>query len=291
MVVAESLGAGQINVPLLTPVALGLGGNAITVSATLWAQMRSYGAVLGASPDVQSAALARVVAQRADAGLAPLTLAMVFPFSCHNYELRDWLISAHIDPDRDVRLVVLPPPLLVDALRTGQIDGFCVGEPWSSLAVDAGIGVIVAVASDIWRRPPEKVLGMRVEFAQKHPEVVAALVRAVAAAAEWASQAGNREELSQLLAQPRYVGAPPALLRAALDGKILAQAGSSPIERPEFIVLGGSEATMPRHAHAEHFYLQMLRWKQISAGEDCQKRAAQTFRADLYRGAMGMEPG
>ena len=61
---------------------------------------------------------------------------MVFPFSCHNYQLRDWLESAGVDPDRDVRLVVLPPPLLVDALRSGQIDGFCVGEPWNSLAVD-----------------------------------------------------------------------------------------------------------------------------------------------------------
>ena len=60
---------------------------------------------------------------------------MVYPFSCHNYELRYWLAACGIDPDRDVRLVVLPPPLLVDALREGQIDGFCVGEPWNSLAV------------------------------------------------------------------------------------------------------------------------------------------------------------
>jgi two-component system, oxyanion-binding sensor len=172
MVVAETLGAGQINVPLIAPVALGRGGNAITVSRALWSQMNSAGAELGGAPTAVAAALGQVVAQRAAAGAAPLVLAMVFPFSCHNYQLRHWLGSGGIDPDRDVRLVVLPPPLLVDALRTGQVDGFCVGEPWNSVAADTGAGVIAAVVSDIWPAAPEKVLGMRADYASRHPETV-----------------------------------------------------------------------------------------------------------------------
>src|SRR5581483_521639 len=89
---------------------------------------------------------------------SPLTFGMVYPFSCHNYELRYWLAAVGIDPDRDVRLVVIPPPFLVDAMRAGQIDGFCVGEPWNSVAVAAGVGTIVTPTTAIWPHSPEKVL-------------------------------------------------------------------------------------------------------------------------------------
>jgi two-component system, oxyanion-binding sensor len=138
MAVASTLGIGHLTVPLVAPMSLGLGGNAITVSNRVWQQMLLEGAELGASPALQGAALKCVIQTRARSHLAPLTFGMVYPFSCHNYELRYWLTSCGIDPDRDVRLFVIPPPLLVDAMREGQIDGFCVGEPWSSLAVEAG---------------------------------------------------------------------------------------------------------------------------------------------------------
>ena len=124
---------------------------------------------------LQGAALQRIVAARNRAQLAPLTFGMVYPFSCHNYELRYWLAAVGIDPDRDVRLVVIPPPLLADAMRAGQIDGFCVGEPWNSVAVEAGIGAIVTPTTAIWPSSPEKVLGCRASWAERHPERLAAL--------------------------------------------------------------------------------------------------------------------
>jgi ABC-type nitrate/sulfonate/bicarbonate transport system substrate-binding protein len=238
MVIAQNLGAGLLDTPLRAPVALGTGGNAITVSRALWKAMRGSGAMIGAEPVVQARALADVIARRNTAGLQALTLAMVFPYSCHNYQLRDWLQSAGVDPDRDVRLVVLPPPLLVDALRSGQVDGFCVGEPWNSLAVDAGFGVIPVVCSDLWPRPPEKVLGMRAQLAEENAETVAALVRCIQAASLWASDAGNHQDLAKLLSQPRYVGAPARLLHSALVGDIRVDAQEPPIRRPEFICFG-----------------------------------------------------
>src|SRR5262245_13814632 len=159
MAVASSLGIGHLQVPLAAPLSLGLGGNAITVSTALWEQMTVQGASAAAAPGAQGQALRKVVAARARLNKPPLTFAMVYPFSCHNYELRYWLAASGIDPDHDVRLVVLPPPLLVDALRENQVDGFCVGEPWNSLAVDVGVGHIVAATTAIWRASPEKVLG------------------------------------------------------------------------------------------------------------------------------------
>ena len=287
MVVAESLGAGQLAVPMVAPVALGRGGNAVTVSRSLWASMVEAGATLGAAPAVQGAALARVVAQRRGGQKAPLTLAMVFPFSCHNYELRYWLAAAGIDPELDVRLVVLPPPLLVDALRTGQVDGFCVGEPWNSIAVDAGLGAIVTCATDIWERAPEKVLGMQREFAERHPDLVDALVRSIQCASAWIDDPDHHAELVQLLSEPRYVGAPAELMKAALRGSLRLVGDQPPVEKPGFLSLGGTDANVPWTEHAAWYYSQMLRWRQISAAADKRERAVQSFRPDLYFRALG----
>jgi two-component system, oxyanion-binding sensor len=285
MIVAENVGIGHLDTPLVAPVALGTGGNAITVSKPLWQAMSDAGAVAGAPPADLAAALAKVVAQRAAAGDAQLTLAMVFPFSCHNYELRDWLDMGGLDPDRDLRLVVLPPPLLVDALRTGQVDGFCVGEPWNSLAVDAGIGVIAAAGSDVWPRPPEKVVGMRASYAEQNPEVVAALVRSIHGAAQWASDPGNHADLAQLLSQPRYVGAPARLLQAALDGAIRFEPGQVPLARPEFLSLD-AEAIVPHERYAELFYSRMRRWGQVAANVDGLDRARAGFRVAAFHDAL-----
>ena len=285
MVVAESIGVGQLNVPLVAPVALGHGGNAITVSLDLWREMRHEGAQLGGDPVSQAAALGRVIRRREEAGVAPPTFAMVFPYSCHNYQLRDWLSAGGIDPDVQARLIVLPPPLLVDALRTGQVDGFCVGEPWNSLAVEAGLGVIAALASEIWPDPPEKVLGMRAEYARQQPERVAALVRCVVNASEWAAQPENREELAKLLAETRYVGAPVAVLRGALEGTLRLARGHAHVDRDGFFRLG-SNATVAEIAHARRFYECMRRWRQIPENGELESRALASFRPDLRLAAL-----
>lgn len=284
MVVAENCGAGHLDTPLVAPVALGTGGNAITVSGPLWQAMVQAGAVPGGEPAALARILAQVVARRATAGEPQLTLAMVFPFSCHNYQLRDWLESGGIDPERDVRLVVLPPPLLVDALRSGQVDGFCVGEPWNSLAVEAGIGVIAAVCSDVWPRPPEKVLGMRLRFADENPQVVAALVRAIHGASLWAADAGNHADLAQLLAQPRYVGAPARLLQAALDGSMRFVPGMPPLSRPQFLALGPADI-LPQEGWADLFLSNMQRWGQVGADVPV-ARARAAFRAAAFNDAL-----
>jgi len=117
MAIASSLGVGHLQVPMAAPLSLGLGGNAVTVSTVALgtdAIARCRGRRSRCSSRRSGRTLKAVVSARAEAGKAPLTFAMVYPFSCHNYELRYWLAAAGVDPDHDVRLVVLPPPLLVD---------------------------------------------------------------------------------------------------------------------------------------------------------------------------------
>ncbi len=286
MTVASTLGIGHVKVPVIAPFALGLGGNAITVSLLLWEQMTQEGATIHGSPAAQAAALKRVVAAREKTRREPLTFAMVYPFSCHNYELRYWLAAAGIDPDRQVRLVVIPPPFLVDALRNGQIDGFCVGEPWNSVAVRAGVGTIVAPTTGIWPFSPEKVLGCRLEWAQRHPKQLAALQRALYRASHWCERPDNHAELAALLAQPKYVGAPAGLLRQGLEGRLTLTTNSKPVDLENFYIPARHQATFPWVSHALWFYRQMLRWQQVQFAPEHLAAVRATYRPDLYRAAL-----
>jgi two-component system, oxyanion-binding sensor len=286
MTVASALGVGHLQVPLIAPMALGHGGNAITVSRSLRQAMLEAGAGANLDARAQGLALSRVIRARSAAGKEPLVLAMVYPFSCHNYELRYWLSASGVDPDGDVRLVVIPPPLLVDALRGGQIDGFCVGEPWNSVAVAAGVGHIVTTGVAIWKQCPEKVLGLRREWAESNPDTVAALVRAIVRAAQWCDDTRNATDLAQLLAGPRYVGVPAELLRPALAGQLLPGSGEPTQDAPEFLVFARGCATYPWPAHAQWFYQQMLRWQQIAPSPSNLAAVAATYRPDLYRQAV-----
>ena len=284
MTVASTLGIGHVKVPVIAPFALGLGGNAITVSLRLWEQMTNEGASAGSDPGSHAAALRRVAASRQRA--EPLTFAMVYPFSCHHYELRYWLAAAGIDPDRDVRLVVIPPPFLVDALRAGQIDGFCVGEPWNSVAVHAGVGTILLPTTAIWPFSPEKVLGCRLEWAQRHPKQLACLQRALYRASQWCERPENHAGLATLLAQPRYIGAPADLLRRALQGQLTLTTNSAPVQLENFYIPARHQATFPWVSHALWFYSQMLRWKQIEFSAKHLAAVRSTYRPDLYRAAL-----
>jgi ABC-type nitrate/sulfonate/bicarbonate transport system substrate-binding protein len=289
MALASTLGIGHLKVPIVAPFSFGLGGNAITVSLALWQQMTMNGGGVNASPAVQGAALKKVVSERERSGRAPLTFAMVYPFSSHNYLLRYWLASVGIDPDQDVRLVVLPPPLLVDAMREGQIDGFCVGEPWNSLAVSVGVGCIATATAAIWRHSPEKVLACRQEWAEHNPSRLHALLRALSKAAQWCAARENHAELARLLSDPRYVGAPADILTRGLSNELgLIPAGALKAI-PYFYEIAGHHANYPLRSHALWFYSQMVRWSQVEYSEALQAAATNTYRPDIYYAALQLD--
>lgn len=286
MTIAATLGIGHIKMPVIAPMSLGLGGNTITVSLPLWEQMVQEGAAAGDFTRAQGIALKRVITARERAHLGPLTFGMVYPFSCHNYELRYWLAAAGIDPDRDVRLVVIPPPFLVDAMRAGQIDGFCVGEPWNSVAVGAGVGAIVAPTTALWPLSPEKVLGCRADWAERYPEQLASLLRALYRASVWVERPENHTELAKLLSQPRYVGVSSELLHRALTNRLALLPGAEPTALPDFYVPARHAATFPWVSHALWLYAQMVRWRQIEFSVEHTAAVRTTYRPDLYRAAL-----
>jgi two-component system, oxyanion-binding sensor len=285
--IASSLGLGHVKVPIVAPFNLGLNGNAITVSPALHAELTGELEGDRFDPMATARALARVVAARRKAGAEPLTFGMTFPFSTHNYQLRFWMAAGGVDPDHDVHLVVLPPPFMVDSLASGQIDAFCVGAPWNSLAVDRGVGHILHFVSDILVRAAEKVLAFRQSWSDKNPDVVAALIRALQRAAEFVGNPQNRDEAVRILAAPERIGVEADVIRRVLDGRLKISAAGETRQSERYLLLGGEGALRPEPVQAAWLYAQMVRWGQAVMTPGALDTAMAVFRPDLYDAAFG----
>jgi ABC-type nitrate/sulfonate/bicarbonate transport system substrate-binding protein len=260
LALASTMGVGSDPVPLIAPLALNLDGAAITVSTRLGAALEDGGA-----------GLARLVARRREEGASLLTFAVVYPYSIHNYLLRDWLAGGGLDPDRDVRLTVAPPSRMAELLAAGVIEGFCAGEPWNAVAVASGAGGIVARASQVWGRTPDKVFGVTRSWAEAHGGELSGLVRALRAAASWIEAPEHREALLDVLARPQYLDTPAGLIAAGLDD----------------IVFHRDGASAPRPADAMWLLGEMARWGHVPPGLDAAATAAAVYRPDLYEAAGG----
>ncbi|MBC7905513.1 MAG: ABC transporter substrate-binding protein [Rhodospirillaceae bacterium] len=250
MPLSMTLGLAAIREPTIAVMALNLGGNTITLSTELCRRMEAVGG------------LKAVIDEDKALGRDPMAFAMVYPVSTHHLELRLWLASAGIDPDRDVRLVVVPPPQMVAHLSAGNIAGFCVGEPWGSLAANLELGRIVATSNDIFAGRIEKVLGVTRAFADTNPETVTAMIKAVINAARWCD--ANPAELADILSQPAILNVPADVIR---KGQFTFHAHA---------------ANFPWRSQAIWYLRQMQRWGQCG-DMDVRRVAENVYRPDLYR--------
>jgi NitT/TauT family transport system ATP-binding protein len=281
MPLAASLGLTPIATPMIAPIVLGLGNNAVTVSAELWRAMEEQGAPGDLQARAAGAALAKVVADEP----RKLRFGVVHQTSSHNYELRYWLAASGIRPDQDIEIVVLPPPLLPDALGTGGIDCYCVGEPWNSIGVADKGARIATVKASIWRSSPDKVIGMRSAWADQHPDVAAAVIRAIYRAGAWCGDTSNHAEIGRIMSGSAYLATPPEIVGRALSGVLDTGAGAFR-QVPDFFVPHAGGANFPWKSHALWYYSQMVRWGEVMPSKANAEIAAGAFRPDLYRTAL-----
>jgi NitT/TauT family transport system ATP-binding protein len=273
--IASSLGLAQVRVPIAAPFDLGLNGNAITVSPSLHAAILAEADGDPADPMVSATALGRVAAARRADGREPLIFGMTFPFSTHNYQLRFWMAAGGVDPDEDVRLVVLPPPYMVDSLASGHVDAFCVGAPWNAVAVDIGVGRILHRVADLFPHAAEKVLAVRAPWAAQNPETLAKLIRASSCAADFIADPGNRDEVVRVLAHPERIGVDAEAIRRSFDSLRVSPAAAQ------------DGAGRPDPVQAAWLYAQMARWGQAAFSPEGLDAARRVFRPDLYDAALG----
>lgn len=282
LAVAVTLGLSQQPAALASPCKLNVNGNMVVMSGEF------------------AAALAPDLAQRLDDPLGTAhdfaaaiglhrrkpVIGIVHRFSSHALMLRYWLASAEIDPDRDVVLRVLPPSLMAEAMRAGEIDGFIAGEPWGSVAVEAGLAEAVAIGERIWQRGVEKVLAFRNDWLEQNGDTVDRLVRAVTAAAHWCDEPDNRAVLAALLARLGYVDQPSDVIERALTGSIIPRLGEGPCRFPDFMLFAREATGFPWRSQALWIYSQFVRWRLIERSEADQQAAGAVFRPDVYRRAL-----
>ncbi len=266
MPLALTLGMGeQKPVPMVTALTLNRNGNAITLDRTLWEQ--------GIRTPL---ALAAYLRQHHPA------LGMVHPASMHNLLLRRWLLSLGVHPDLDVRLEVVPPPQMVANLSAGNLLGYCVGEPWNSRAVAAGIGWVAASDRDIWPGHPEKVLTVRQDWATAHPHTHRALVQALLQACQFCQASENREEVLQILCRPAYLNADPVWVRPGLAGPFRIGTGEEWYTK-DFHIFFGDNA--PQRREQLWVLTEMVRWGLVSRPEEPERVLGRLLATEVFEAA------
>lgn len=272
LIYACTFGLGAIRTPCLTGLVINLHGNAITLSH----ELRSHGVHDGPS-------LAREVDRLR--GRRLFTFGVAFPFSSHNFILCEWLRAAGIEPHVDVEIVAVPPPQMFPNLKAGNLDGYCVGEPWNSLAVMHRAGWCVASSAELAPRHPEKVLLVRSDFAEAREAEHVALIAALIEACEFCDRPENRERIIETLAQPGYVNAPVQALRMSMLGTF--NFGHGRIEKhADFHVFSRHTANAPTADKAGWILRQMVKCGVLKdpllIAPGC---VAETFRPDIFQRA------
>jgi ABC-type nitrate/sulfonate/bicarbonate transport system substrate-binding protein len=255
---------------------LNLQGNAITLSQSLWDEGVTDGPTLE-----------RHIRSRRDQ--PPLTFGVVFRYSSHNFLLRKWLREHKINPDRDVRIVVVPPAQMVSNLKAANLDGYCVGEPWNSVAVRQRAGWVVATSGTISPRHPEKVLMVRRDFAETREAEHLRLIAALRNAAEYCEQPENRSQVAAILSQSRYVNSGVESLRSSLVGPFDFGHGRKEIIS-DFHILAGDQVGEPSLDRAL-WVLDQLRENGALEGAKTAgtELAAAVFRPDIFKAAARLQ--
>ena len=300
--IASTIGFGT-KADVITAFSMDLNGNATTVSNEVWQLMSPH---ITRGDDgrpirpIRATSLKPVVQAFKNDG-KPFKMAMVFPVSTHNYELRYWLAAGGLHPgfyspsdvsgqiQADVLISVTPPPQMPATLEAGTINGYSVGEPWNQQAIARGVGVPVITDYEIWKDNPEKVFGVTAAWAEKHPNTHIAVVKALIRAAMWldADAGANRKEAAQIISRPEYVGADFEVIANSMTGTFEYEKGEVRA-LPDFNVFFRHFATYPFYSDAVWYLTQMRRWGQIAEPQTdawYQDVARRVYRPDVYRQA------
>ncbi|WP_240336678.1 CmpA/NrtA family ABC transporter substrate-binding protein [Tropicibacter sp. Alg240-R139] len=276
MPIAMSLGLGGIKAQVDALMVLSVNGNVIAASNTLVERMRAQGweSDLGDAGGV-SAALEK-------AAQGPLRFGVPFPFSMHRELVEYWLGKRGLQ----IEISSVPPPMMGQALTSGEIDAFCVGEPWGSRAVDTEAGELILAGRAIWAFSPEKVLAARRDWTSDNPNQVAALMRAVFHAGRWLHDPDNRVIATDILARQEYLGLPADVIERAMKGHLLAQARSLGTEVQGFLHFNVGAANFPWRSQAQWIGTNLARRYGLDLSLAVEI-ARGVFRSDLYRNNLG----
>jgi nitrate/nitrite transport system substrate-binding protein len=232
---------------------------------------------------LDSSPLKEVFAAKRAAG-AEVPVAMTFPGGTHDLWMRYWLAAGGIDPTKDVDLIVVPPPQMVANMKVGNMEAFCVGEPWNEQLVNQGIGFTATTTGEIWARHPEKVLGMRADFVDANPIATNAILMAVMEAQMWCEDAANKDEMAEIIGRRQWYNVPVADIIGRIKGEF--NYGNGRVEsKPDLAMKfwgDKGESSYPWKSLDSWFITENKRWGYLAGDLDTAALVSQTNRSDLW---------
>lgn len=282
MPLSSTLGLNGSKCDVITAFNLSMNGNGVTISTKLVEKIVALNN--GEMPELPLSSnwLAKVVDEEKAKG-NKLTFAAVYPFSCHYYQLRDWLAEANIDADNDVDIIIIPPTNMTDALENNDIDGFCVGTPWNAKAVRAGIGATVITSCDIWDEAPEKVLAVTTQWQEQNPNTFLALLAATKQACEWLASQANRFEAAVILQD--YLHESVEVIAPSLIGSCLTSPKTAARDIPAYNRFISNNANAPKKLQGLSMLKKMQQAGQLAttySDEELNQILDKVYRQDIY---------
>jgi nitrate/nitrite transport system substrate-binding protein len=220
---------------------------------------------------------------------SPLTFAMTFPPGTHAMWMRYYLAAGGINPDKDIKLLTVPPAQMVANMKVGKMEGFCVGEPWNSRTIADNIGYTAMTSQELWRDHPEKVCAFTAEFAERNPKTVKAVLKALHEASVWLDDLNNRPEQCAIVSKPNYINCPAEIILDRMLGKYDYGDGRT-LQDDHYMIFSQRNCNYPQLKYATWFLSQFRRWGMLApTGDqpiDYDGIAQQVMRPDLYEEAM-----
>ena len=275
MPVGQALGLGPALPAMDLVMVLSQGGQAVAVNGDLEERLRQAGHGF-AFDDARAAgtALRGAVAGR-------LRVGVPFHFSTQAELMRHWLTACGFAPG-DLDLITVPPPMMADALERGEVDAFCVGEPWASFAVDRGVAALLLPGTAIWAAAPEKGLVLLRDVTEARPAETGALMRAVWRAGRWLDDPDHRGTAAEIVSRGAFLDLPPELAERGLTGRLTISARGGLRDAPRFIAFNAGAASFPWKSLAALFAGRIAGRHGLDP-QEAMARAMPHFRTDLYR--------
>ncbi len=283
--VLGELDAAHVLYGLIYGVQLGIGGQkkdmAILMGLNHNAQAITLSNALRDSGAVDGASLKKLITSKK----GEYTFAQTFPTGTHAMYLNYWLAEHGIDPYKDVKNITIPPPQMVANMRVGNMDGYCVGEPWNARAIYDQIGFTATTTQAIWKDHPEKVLGCTAEFAQKYPNTARALIMAILEASKYIDTTANRPKVAKIIARKSYVNAPDPVIEGRMLGKYENGLGKSWTDPDYMKFYNDGLVNFPFLSDGMWFMTQHKRWGMLTDDPDYLAVAKKVNQIELYKQA------
>ena len=212
-------------------------------------------------------------------------VAMTFPGGTHDLWMRYWLAAGGIDPDKDIALITVPPPQMVANMKVGNMDAFCVGEPWPNQLVNQDIGYTACTTGEVWGKHPEKALGMRAAWVDKNPNATKAILMAVMEAQQWCEKMENKEELATIVGKRQWFNVPVPDILGRLRGDINYGNGRVVNGTKQYMKFWSEHASYPFKSHDAWFVTEDIRWGKFEPTTDVKALVDKVNREDIWREA------